>query len=58
MRHRCALAGYIIWRAMRSLTPGWYYIFSMPVFVMEFVMFALGNCFVLSIWSTIERPER
>ncbi len=49
---------YLVWRALRTLTPGLWYTCSMPFWVMEALTFASGICFMLSLWYQIERPER
>lgn len=49
---------YLIWRACRSLTGGWLYFYSIPLFTVEWLGW-LGwlNC-VLGLWSTIDRTPR
>jgi hypothetical protein len=49
---------YLVWRALRTLTPGLWYTCSMPFWVMEAVTFVSGLAFMLSLWYQIERPER
>ncbi|KAL4547939.1 hypothetical protein Ndes2526B_g07156 [Nannochloris sp. 'desiccata'] len=53
----CALV-YIVWRALRTLRPGYGYIYSMTFWCAEFATFLLGNIFILSLWNQIERPDR
>jgi hypothetical protein len=52
------MAGYIIWRALRTLNPGWSYFISVPIWLCEFAGFTLSNAFVLSLWNQIHRPPR
>jgi hypothetical protein len=52
------MAGYIIWRALRTLNPGWSYFISVPIWLCEFAGFTLSNAFVLSLWNQIHRPTR
>ena len=49
---------YIIWRALRTLRPGLGYTYSIAFYLCEFSAFLLGNCFMLSLWNQIDRPER
>ena len=52
------MLSYVVWRALRSLTPGWGYFYSVPFWLCEFVGFILSNAFVASLWNQIERPSR
>ncbi|KAK9793218.1 hypothetical protein WJX73_003952 [Symbiochloris irregularis] len=49
---------YLTWRALRSLTPGIGYIYSMTVWVCEFVGITSTLMFLTGLWSQIERPTR
>eukprot|EP00775_Hariotina_reticulata_P010775 gene10775-10931_t len=55
---QAAMAGYIVWRALRTLNPGWSYFFSIPYWLCEFAGFVLSNAFVISLWNQIDRPRR
>jgi hypothetical protein len=52
------MAAYIVWRALRTLNPGWSYLLSVPIWLCEFAGFTLSNAFVLSLWNQIHRPAR
>jgi hypothetical protein len=52
------MAGYIVWRALRTLNPGWSYFFSVPIWACEFAGFVLSNVFVMSLWNQIVRSPR
>jgi hypothetical protein len=49
---------YLVWRALRSLSPGWHYFLSVPVWLSELATVAMGHIFVASLWCQIERPAR
>jgi hypothetical protein len=53
-----AMAGYIVWRALRTLNPGWSYLFSVPIWCCEFAGFVLSNAFIMSLWNQIVRAPR
>ncbi|KAF6262258.1 hypothetical protein COO60DRAFT_1677084 [Scenedesmus sp. NREL 46B-D3] len=55
---KMAMAGYIVWRALRTLNPGWSYLFSVPIWCCEFAGFVLSNAFILSLWNQIVRSPR
>lgn len=52
------MAGYVVWRALRTLNPGWNYFFSVPFWLCEFAGFVLSNAFMASLWNQINRPAR
>ncbi len=52
------VVGYLIWRALRTLTPGWGYFYSLPLWISEYIMFLMSNIFIMSLWHQIERPQR
>ena len=49
---------YLVWRALRSLKPGWWYFYSIPFWLFEAVSWTLGLCFVYSLYYQIDRPGR
>lgn len=49
---------YMVWRALRTLTPGYGYIYSIPFWAIEAASFVMSNFFVIGLWYMIERPER
>lgn len=49
---------YLLWRALRSLNPGWWYFYSIPFFMIELTGWTLGLCFVYSLFYQIDRPAR
>lgn len=49
---------YLVWRALRSLTPGYGYIFSVTVWVFEFIGMCTSLPFQVGLWKQIERPTR
>ena len=51
-----SMCTYIIWRALRSLTPGWGYAYALPFWLCEFAGFVMSNAFVASLWNQIARP--
>jgi hypothetical protein len=53
-----AMAGYIVWRALRTLNPGWSYAISVPIWCCEFAGFLLSNVFIMSLWNQIVRAPR
>ena len=40
-------------RALRTLFPGLGYIYSITVWVWEFISYILGNSFLLSMWYQV-----
>lgn len=51
-------ASYLVWRALRSLNPGWWYFYSSPFWIFEVFSWTLGLCFVYSLYYQIDRPGR
>lgn len=49
---------YLLWRALRSLNPGWWYFYSIPFFMIEVSGWTLGLCFLYSLFYQIDRPSR
>ncbi|KAL4421860.1 hypothetical protein ABPG77_001342 [Micractinium sp. CCAP 211/92] len=49
---------YLVWRALRTLRPGLFYLYSMPFWLAEFLAYCMSFCFVTSLFNMIERPER
>lgn len=49
---------YIFWRALRTLTPGWDYFYSIPIFLIELVFYPFSFIFILGLWYSIDRPKR
>jgi cellulose synthase/poly-beta-1,6-N-acetylglucosamine synthase-like glycosyltransferase len=49
---------YLLWRALRSLNPGWWYFYSIPFFMIELTGWTLGLVFVYSLFYQIDRPSR
>ncbi|KAL4527944.1 hypothetical protein Ndes2526B_g07735 [Nannochloris sp. 'desiccata'] len=51
---------YLVWRGVRSLIPEpvGQYVYSIIVYIAELSFLPLSFVFVLSLWSTIERPSR
>jgi len=41
---------YLVWRALRSLNPGWWYFYSVPFFMIELTGWTLGLCFIYSLY--------
>lgn len=48
---------YLVWRALFSLRPGWAYLLSVPLLVGEAACFLVCNCFLLSVWSVVQRLQ-
>jgi hypothetical protein len=53
-----AALAYLGWRALRSLSSGWFYCLSLPFWLAEFLLLGMGSIFVASLWKQIERPAR
>jgi hypothetical protein len=51
-------AGYIAWRALRTLGQGHVLIVTVPFWFAEFFSLALACIFVMGLWRMIERPSR
>ena len=51
-------AGYIGWRALRTLGQGSVLIVTVPFWFTEFFSLALGFIFVMGLWRMIARPKR
>jgi cellulose synthase/poly-beta-1,6-N-acetylglucosamine synthase-like glycosyltransferase len=49
---------YLVWRALRSLHPGWWYFYSIPFYMIELVTWTLDLCFVYSLYYQVDRPGR
>ncbi|KAL4423966.1 hypothetical protein ABPG75_001267 [Micractinium tetrahymenae] len=49
---------YLVWRALRTLRPGLFYLYSIPFWLAEFLAYCMSYCFVTSLFNMIERPER
>ena len=49
---------YLLWRALRSLNPGWWYFYSVPFYVIELTGWTMGLCFIYSLYYQIDRPSR
>ena len=49
---------YLVWRALRSLNPGWWYFYSIPFWLVEASVWAMGLIFLYSLSFVIDRPSR
>ena len=52
-RPQLASATYLTWRALRSLTPGWAYFYSIPFWLMEALGWFMSNIFILGLWEQV-----
>ena len=49
---------YLVWRALRSLNPGWWYFYSIPFWLVEASVWTMGLIFLYSLSFVIDRPGR